>query len=87
MFTPRIGARRPPSRRAAWMRVPSPPRTTTRSALRPTSASSVTTSTPFSRRNCSAKSAVSDASTELTLWTMPTRRGTGHGWPSMRGII
>ena len=37
--------------RRAWMSVPSPPRTTTRSAERPVSSSSVMTSTPFAARN------------------------------------
>ena len=69
------------------MSVPSPPRTTTRSADRPVSASSVITSTPFVARNRATKRAVSDASAEVTLWTIPTRLGTGHGWPDMSGII
>jgi hypothetical protein len=51
MFTPRMGAGRPPSRPAAWMSVPSPPSTTTRSAPVATSSSFSSTSTPLFRRN------------------------------------
>ena len=47
MFTPRMGTGRPSRSDAAWMRVPSPPRTTTRSAARAASVSSAITSTPL----------------------------------------
>ncbi len=87
MLIPRMGTGRPPSSDAAWMRVPSPPSTMTRSAERPTSALSVTTSTPFVSRNRATRSAVSVASAEVTLWMIPTRFGIGHGWPDMSGII
>ena len=80
MFTPRMGAERPSSSRAAWMSVPSPPSTTTRSARRPSSASSRTTSTPRAARCAAASAAQAAASGELRFCTMPTHRGTGQGW-------
>ena len=89
MFTPRIGTARPPRSRAAWMRVPSPPSTTTRSARRRASASvERATSTPLRLRGTARRSgavsrrlgARADACGRCRM-----RRGTGHGWPSMRG--
>ena len=65
MLMPRMGTARPPSRWAAWMRVPSPPSTTTRSESRPTAASSRRTSTPLARRKRSTWRAVSEASAEV----------------------
>ncbi len=69
------------------MSVPSPPSTTTSSAERPISASSVVTSTPRSRRNCAASPTVSVASGLEGLCTIPTRRGAGQGCPFIRVII
>src|SRR3990172_6160930 len=87
MFTPRMGTARPWSMVAAWMSVPSPPRTRTRSASRATSSSSRSTSSPRERRYWAAAAAHAAASGATFLCTMPTRRGTGQRLRSIRGII
>src|SRR5574341_854674 len=87
MLMPRMGAGRPARSEAAWMSVPSPPRTMTRSAPAAICRSSVRTSTPFCFRNWSTYGTVSAASALCFLWTIPTRRGTGHGWLAMSALL